>query len=380
MKTTNLLKNQITLKRKNCYIFQGGGALGSYQVGAYKAFAEAGYEPDMLVGISIGGINSSIIAGNPPEKRIARLEEFWDTITADFFYPPIFDKLNLTKFYNFIGASFALTGVPGFFYPRFFNPLFMANNSLENLSYYDIYPLRKTLERLIDLDYLNEKHVRLCLGVVELGEGSFEFFDNTNQEITIDHILATGALPPGFAPVKIGNKYYVDGGVYNNNALSKIFDEFAENAGSVQNLLCFMVDLFSAKGPYPHSFDGLLERVKDIQYSSHSKRGTSLYASTQNLSHAINYLSTILTDEQKKLPNVSKILKLGLSHKIDVVRLIYRSEKGTELHSKDYNFSSVTARHHYDLGYSSAQKLINDKKDQWENNVDIGLTIYSPDN
>ena len=380
MKTNNLLKNKIKLKRKICYIFQGGGALGIYQVGAYKAFIESGYLPDMLVGISIGGINAAIIAGNPPEKRIDKLEQFWRTVTTDFYYPSFADKLNLTKFYNFIGSTFAMNGIPGFYYPRIFNPLFMPSNDLENLSYYDTSPLRTTLSNLIDFNYLNEKHIRLCLGVVELSEGKFEFFDNTNQEITVDHILATGALPPGFAPVKIKDKYYIDGGVYNNNALSKIFDEFADNVNNVQHLLCFMVDLFSSSGPYPHSFDGLLERVKDIKYSSHSRRGTSLYASSQNLSHAIHYLSTILTEEQKNLPNVSEILKLGLSHKLDVVRLIYRSEKGTELHSKDYNFSATAAKKHYDLGYQSAVELINKKKKMWENNDDIGLTIYSPDN
>src|SRR4029079_9236774 len=63
-------------------VFQGGGALGAYQAGVYQALHEAGIEPDWVAGVSIGGVNAAISADNPPERRLARLREFWDTITA----------------------------------------------------------------------------------------------------------------------------------------------------------------------------------------------------------------------------------------------------------------------------------------------------------
>ena len=63
-------------------VLQGGGALGAYQAGVYQALHEAGLEPDWLAGVSIGGINSALIAGNPPERRLERLREFWELITS----------------------------------------------------------------------------------------------------------------------------------------------------------------------------------------------------------------------------------------------------------------------------------------------------------
>src|ERR1700743_63252 len=62
-------------------VLQGGGALGAYQAGVYQALHEAGVEPDWVSGVSIGAINSAIIAGNPPEKRLERLRTFWERIT-----------------------------------------------------------------------------------------------------------------------------------------------------------------------------------------------------------------------------------------------------------------------------------------------------------
>lgn len=370
----------IKLKRKICYVFQGGGALGSYQVGAYEAFREYGYSADMIIGISIGGINSAIIAGNPPEVRVEKLNEFWDTVTTSIPIPLFFPELKLDKMHNWFGAQAALQGVPGFYKPKLLSPAFLHKATPEQLSYYDTSPLRETLSRLIDFEYLNQKHVRLCLGSVELESGEFVFFDSWKQEITMDHVLATGALPPGFPPVKIDGKYYIDGGVFSNTPIFKLLDEFAENPDEMENVLCFMVDLFSASGPAPHSLDGMLERVKDIQFSSHSKRPTAMFATTQNLSHAINFLSGLLTPEQLDRPDVQEIVKLGLAHRVDVVRLIYHSPKGTELESKDYNFSREAAIIHRELGYKAAKDLVENQQTSWESTEHVGLTVYSQEN
>lgn len=365
------------LKRKICYVLQGGGALGAYQVGAYQAFREYGYSADMIIGISIGGVNAAIIAGNPVEKRIEKLHKFWNTVTTDVLFP-MFPEYNLHKIHNWIGAHMALAGVPGFYRPRLINPALLTKATPDQLSHYDTSPLRDTLSELIDFEYLNSKKVRLCLGSVELGSGEFVFFDNFEQEITLDHVLATGALPPAFPPVEIDGKYYVDGGVFSNTPIFKLIDEFAAKPEEMENVLCFMIDLFSASGPYPHSLDGMLERVKDIQYSSHSKRPTALVATTQNLSHAINYLTSLLTEEQLKIPEVQSIAKLGLAHRVDVVRLIYHSQTGTELESKDYNFSKDAAIVHHDMGYKDAKNLVLEQQQSWESKGHSGFTIYSP--
>ncbi|RTL03034.1 MAG: patatin-like phospholipase family protein [Proteobacteria bacterium] len=366
-------------ERKIIYVFQGGGALGSFQVGGVEALYENDYRANMVVGISIGGFNAAIIAGNPPEKRVAKLKQFWDTITTHVPFPNI-PFAGCAKVHNSLGAHSALLfGQQGFFSPRPMNPWLIANGHPEDFSFYDTTPMRETLKQVIDFDYLNAAHVRLCLGVTDLENGDFIFFDNTKEKITADHILASGALPPGFPAIKIDGRYYVDGGVYANTPLSKVLDEFADNESNICNVLCFMFDLFSASGPLPHSMDGMLERIKDIQYSSHSKRSNAIYATTQNLSHAIRFLGDKLPPEVRNDPQVQEVLKLGHAHRLDLVHVIYHSTRGTELHSKDYNFSAETAQIHYQQGYDITKQLIQREAKQWDKYHSEGTTIYTID-
>lgn len=359
------------------YVFQGGGALGSYQIGAYEALSEHGYVPDMIVGISIGAINAAIIAGNKPENRMDRLCQFWDRITTRLPFPA-FNQFGMVKVHHWLSAqSSLLFGQRGFFSPRLLNPSLISNATPEQLSFYDTTPLRKTLLELVDFEYLNKKNVRLCVGAVNLKSGDFKFFDNFEQEITVDHIMASAALPPGFPAVKINNNYYVDGGVYSNTPISKVIDEFAESASEIKNVLCFMVDLFSLRNhTVPHSLDGIMERIKDIRFSSHTTRSTKLHTTAQNLSHAIHFLSSQLTDEQRKDPKIQEIMKLGFANRLDIVHLVYKSPKGTELESKDYEFSVETANKHRMMGYDGAKAMILEEEENWMDMQSSGVTIY----
>ena len=378
-KVTKKAKLSVTKSplREVIYVFQGGGALGAYQVGVYEALSEHGYAPDMIVGISIGSINAAIIAGNKPEVRLERLTQFWDKISTKIPFP-MSVKLGLAKWHHYLSAQSALHfGQPGFFTPKLINPWFASDNTPDEFSFYDTSPLRDTLLELIDFDYLNKGHVRLCLGTVDLESGEFIFFDSTKEKITVDHILASCALPPGFPPVLLNGKYYVDGGVFSNTPISKVIDEFAEKEDGIKNILCFMVDLFSAKGVLPHSMDGVMERVKDIQYSSHSKRSSALYATTQNLSHAIKFLGAKLTAEQRSDHKVREILKLGYAHRLDIIRVVYRSERGTELSSKDYEFSVESANKHCRLGYNNIKRMIKEKEPEWLEKHKSGVTVYN---
>ncbi|WP_341866050.1 DUF3734 domain-containing protein [Aquella oligotrophica] len=123
----------------------------------------------------------------------------------------------------------------------------------------------------------------------------------------------------------------------------------------------------------------MLERIKDIQFSSHSKRTSALHATTQNLSHAINFLGKKLPPEVKKETKIREILKLGLAHRLDLVHVIYHSPKGTELNSKDYNFSAETAHLHWEQGYENTMKLIQEKAHEWEKTHREGTTVYTVD-
>lgn len=364
-------------KRDVVYVFQGGGALGAYQVGAYEALAEHNYNPDTIIGISIGAINAAILAGNPPQNRIQKLHTFWDRITTKMPFP-MYANLGLAKFHNWVSAHMSLTlGQEGFFVPKALNPNLLLDATPDQFSYYDTSPLRETLLELVDFDYLNSAKTRLCVGSVELESGEFVFFDNKIQTLTPEHIMASCALPPGFPPVKIDEHYYIDGGVFSNTPLSKVIDDFANSEQEIKNVLCFMIDLFSLNGPLPHSMDGLLERVKDIRYSSHAKRPSALYATTQNLSHAIHFLTSKMTDAQLKDPAVQEIIKLGYAHRLDIIHLVYHSEKGTELESKDYEFSAESAAKHKKLGYTDTIKMIEAEEEDWLKAHHSGVTVYT---
>lgn len=355
-------------------VFQGGGALGAYQVGAYRAIYERGYMPNFLAGVSIGAINSAIIAGNPPEKQLDNLMAFWDTITPKLWTDLLtnVDSLDFTHhLHNRIGAIHSLFfGLDGFFKPRIIPPTDYTHDTPDHLSYYDTSELRNTLERLIDFDRINAKEVTLCLGAVNLVSGDMEFFNNQEQIITVDHVMASGALPPGFPAIKIGEDYYWDGGIYANTPLVTVLDALPE-----EDTLCFVVDCFRLKGNLPETMDQLEERQKDIRYASHSRRLTNVYTSRQNLQAAIAVLGEHLTPEAKKNPEIQKILDLGHTKRFSVVHIIYSSTPYS--HSfKDYNFIRSVINRRLDSGYKDA-KVVLDKPD-WELKSDkrLACSIY----
>jgi len=204
-------------REERVLVLQGGGALGAYQGGVFQALQEAQLEPDWVAGISIGAINSALIAGNPPERRVARLREFWETVSSalpggvlsldridGMFRAPI----------NEASAVHALLfGVPGFFTPRVPPPQLQPEGTMAAISYYDTTPLKATLQRPLDFDVLNGGRVRLSVGAVNVETGNFIYFDTAHDRVDVRHIMASGALPPGLPPVEIDGEYYWDGGL-----------------------------------------------------------------------------------------------------------------------------------------------------------------------
>ena len=210
-------------------VLQGGGALGAYQAGVYEGMAEQGFAPDWVTGVSIGAINAALISGNPPAKRVARLREFWELVSSGvpLVTPAFLDPMRMA--FNRISASATMAfGVPGFFTPRVPPPFLQPDGTPEALSVYDTAPLRDTLRRLVDFDLINEKNdakVRLSVGVSNVHSGNSEYFDNRDRIIGPEHIMASGALPPGFPPVEVDGSYYWDGGIVSNSPLWYVLDD-----------------------------------------------------------------------------------------------------------------------------------------------------------
>ena len=341
-------------------LLQGGGALGAYQAGVYEALAEAGIHPDWVAGISIGAINAAIIAGNPPETRIERLRDFWNQVTStvpwDWSGIPLLDWTrsdNTRNLLNQMSAGLAAAcGATGFFSARPMLPWLQAGGTSDATSFYDTSALKTTLERLIDFDRLNAGVTRFSAGAVNVRTGNFIYFDNTTHTIRPEHIMASGALPPGFPAVEIEGEHYWDGGLVSNTPLQWVIEW-----GAPQDMLAFQVDLWSARGQLPRNMPEVITRHKEIQYSSRTRASTDQFKRVQRLRRALADLLDRLPEHFSEHDDV-KLLSTATSHNVyNIVHLIYRA-RNHESHSKDYEFSRASMQDHWRSGYHDALRTL----------------------
>ena len=337
-------------KAQRVLVLQGGGALGSYQAGAFQALCRAGFEPEWVAGISIGAINAAIIAGNGPETRVDHLKEFWEMVSSPVSWNPVTPGDRARSLFNETSAALIATfGVPGFFTPRIPPAPLWPFGSPQSQSYYDTAPLKKTLERLVDFDRINDLKTRLSIGAVGVTSGNMKYFDNVEfkkvgKKIGPEHIMASGALPPGFPSVIIEGEHYWDGGIASNTPLDFVLDEEVN-----RDLLIFQVDLFSARGELPKSLLEAAEREKDIRYSSRTRMNTDKNKQIHNARMAVRDLLGKLPDHLKDDPSVEFLRKASKENTVTVVHLIYKS-KNYETNSKDYDFSHVAMVEHWNAG------------------------------
>lgn len=338
-------------------VLQGGGALGAYQGGVFEALSAVHHEPTWVAGISIGAINAALIAGNPAAHRTARLREFWDLVSSALPTPPLFGGMRARETLNELSASQVMQfGVPGFFKPRFPPAPFQPIGTLEAISFYDTAPLKQTLESLIDFDRLNAGAVRLSVGAVNVRTGNFEYFDSAKQRLDARHIMASGALPPGFAPVEIDGEHYWDGGLVSNTPLQHVLDQPGKRRRTV-----FQVDLFAAVGALPTTLPEVTEREKDIRFSSRTRLNTTNELDRQVIAQAAQRLLAKLPPELRDDPDVRALSRLRCEHAVDVVHLIYRS-KHYESQSKDYEFSRLSMQEHWDAGRADMAHTLHDSR------------------
>ena len=350
-------------------VLQGGGALGAYQAGVYEALIECDKQLDWVAGVSIGAINAAIIAGNAPEQRVAKLAEFWQLVSSGPGQSTPVSWGDRTMMNQWSAASAMWMGIPGFFKPRLDPSLFLGG-AAPVLSYYDTSPLKATLERLVDFDRINHREMRLSVGAVDVRSGNSVYFDNTTQKIRVEHIMASGALPPGFPPVHIDGQDYWDGGILSNTPLQYVLDTHART----QRLVVLQVDVFPARGPMPHTLSEVFERQKDITYSSRTRMNTDAMAANLNLQQALADLIEKLPPALRTDPAVAQ-LRSHLTHQpIDIVHLIYR-DKPYELDTKDYEFSRGMVTEHWEAGARDMRSTI--AHPEWLQSASAdGVTTY----
>jgi NTE family protein len=351
-------------------VLQGGGALGAYQGGVFEGLAGAGIEIDWIAGISIGAFNAAIIAGNPPDRRVAALRAFWEELTASLPALPFGGGAEWREWMHMVSAGFvALQGVPGFFTPRLLTPLLAPAGTIGALSFYDNAPLKPTLDRYVDWDLVNSGPMRLSVGAVEIESGNFRYFDTAHERLDARHIMASGALPPGLPPVEIDGSFYWDGGLVSNTPLSYVLDH---QAGE---MLVFQVDLFSARGALPETIIDVYSREKDIRYSSRTRAITDQMLRSRTARETVRRLLDKLPPEYADDPDCQRVARLVAEHPVNIVHLIYRKH-GWEGGARDFEFSRDSMEHHWREGRAALAETMRHDSLIARNIVDGGTAAF----
>jgi len=349
-------------------VLQGGGALGAYQAGVYQAFHEAGLEPDWVIGTSIGAINASIIVGNEPGERLGKLREFWKRVEhANFLHaPPI----------PFFGAllrnSLAISaGIPSFFRPNL--AAFVSPHTPlgpDQAGYYSVEPLKDTLRDLVDFGRINSGPTRLTVGACDVQTSQMRYFDSREERLTFSHMLASGALPPAFPAVRIDGRLYWDGGVLSNTPVEAVFDDTRRRSGIV-----FVVHLWNPHGSEPRTIWEVMNRQKDLQYSSRAHAHIERQRQLHYLRHVIAELSRKLPDDVRQDPEIDRLAQYGCRTRMHVVRLL-APQLDNEDHTKDIDFSAHGIRSRWEAGYRHMQATL--ERAPWRESVDPveGLILH----
>jgi NTE family protein len=350
-KPTSIKSMARSLPGRVVLVLQGGGALGSYQAGVYQALHEAGVEPDWIIGTSIGAINASLIAGNPPSERLPKLKEFWRRMEQN----PIWNiRTAFPDFNERLSYWTTVThGIPGFFKP---NPLAHAGDSYplgaERAGYYTTAPLESTLAELVDMDLLNKCEPRLTVGAAHVRTSQMRYFDSQHCKLAIKHIMASGALPPAFPAVRIDGELYWDGGILSNTPTEVVFDDNPR-----KDSLIFAVHLWNPAGAEPTTMAEVLNRHKDVQYSSRIMSHVARQQQAHRLRHIINQLGARLPQRERNDPAVRELLGYGCQTRMHVVRLL-APQLDRETHTKDIDFSPRGIMKRWDAGYTHTKGVL----------------------
>lgn len=346
---------QITL------VLQGGGALGAYQAGVYEALHEAGLRPDWVIGTSIGAINASLIAGNAPEDRLDRLRAFWHRVQHGVL-PGMAASMPM------FGARFAnlmtmARGVEGFFTP---NPLAFASADwplgAEQAGYYRTAPLKSTLNDLVDFNLINNRVCRLTVGAANVRTAAMHYFDSREMRFDVRHVMASGALPPAFPPIRIDGELLWDGGILSNTPVEAVFDDYPRRSG-----LVFAVHIWNPDGSEPETMNAVLHRQKDVQYSSRAHSHIVRQQQIHRLRHVVAELAKRLPPSEREKPEVEDMAGYGCLTRMHVVRLLAPPLKGED-HTKDIDFSAEGIQARWRAGLEHTRAVL--ARQPWTDPVD----------
>lgn len=350
-------------------VMQGGGALGAFQAGVYEAMHEAGIEPDWVVGTSIGSINGALIAGNTPEHRVARLKEFWDLAASGVSSSMHWNAFGLGNLMHNLGT--VSQGIPGFFAPNL-RAWFGVDTPLgvADASFYSTEPLRRTLGELVDFARIAKGATRLTLGAVNVRSGRMRYFDSRDEAISIDHVMASSALPPAFPAVMIDGEPYWDGSIYSNTPIEVVMDDHPRHDSVI-----FAARLWQQENEVPDTIEQVISRQKEIQYSSRAETHTARQQQIHHLRHVVRELGRLLPENVRAKPEVKELLGWGCRTVMHVLPLRAPALE-EEDHTKDIDFTPAGIEARWTAGRELARSRI--AAAPWDEAVDpaAGIVVH----
>jgi NTE family protein len=332
-------------------VLQGGGALGAYQVGVYEALHEAGIEPDWVIGTSIGAINAALIVGNEPSRRLERLHAFWDHVEQANAATDPLAWLGLGR----MAANLATLsrGIPSFFTPSFAAwQGTQARVGIDSAAYYSTEPLKETLQQLVDFDLINKGKGRLTVGAVNALSGEMRYFDSSTQPLRVEHVMASGALPPAFPAVRIDGEPYWDGGIYSNTPIEAVLDDVPR-----RDSVIFAVNVWHQTGPEPQSIWEVMGRQKDIQYASRADSHIARQKQIHRLRHVIRELCAQMPASKRNEAEVKELASWGCGTTMHVAHLVAPRINGED-HTKDIDFTPSGIHERWHAGYQDTLKMV----------------------
>ncbi len=342
-------------------MLQGGGALGAYQAGVYQALHEAGIEPNWVIGTSIGAINASLIAGNEPADRVARLQEFWRRVQ----HGPYHQAVSSMPFIGTLAANWLTMagGLADFFQP---NPMAFAGAHVplgsEQAAYYSTVPLETTLRSLVDFEHINHGDTRLTVGAANVRTSEMRYFDSRGMPLSVRHVMASGALPPAFPAIRIDDELYWDGGVLSNTPVEAVFDDNPR-----RNSLVFAVHIWNPHGSEPETIWQVMNWQKDVQYSSRALSHVARQKQLHRLRHVVSELVRLIPEFERQSAAVRELAEYGCQTRMHVVRLLAPALHGED-HMKDIDFSAAGISARWQAGLADTRSVLS--KAPWRGEFD----------
>ena len=332
------------------FVLQGGGALGAFECGVVKALEERDIHADLVAGVSIGAFNAAIIAANP-SKATHALEAFWRDLSLD---TPDIPNEELRRAVSSLQSL--VFGSPNFFRPRWFEPILSpAQLPTSWTSLYDPSPLKATLSKYVAFEKLRDSPVRLLLTAVDVETGQLTIFDSYVDEITPEHVLASGSLPPGFSWTTIAGRHYWDGGLVSNSPL----DQVVEVGGLTgQECLC-REPVGGQKGFATYDSGGISSGAMKSCFAEKISRNIRTWEYIDNYRKLVEEVMASL--DPKTAEQISKrpryIETVGEACPLSVTRITREPVEGESV-SRDYEFSRKSIDQHIADGYALTAKTL----------------------